>query len=90
MALAERRHHELKKKRRVLREIVLRDERRLSWLREKPNFTGTAARRRGDTPAITAAKVAKAPKMCSCWMCGNRRKHEGPSISERRMSYVED
>lgn len=26
----------------------------------------------------------KTTKRCSCWMCGNRRKHEGLPISELR------
>lgn len=29
---------------------------------------------------------AKTPKMCSCFMCGNRRKHQGPTLQEIRSS----
>ena len=29
-------------------------------------------------------RFAVTPKPCSCFVCGNRRKVEGPSISERR------
>ena len=26
--------------------------------------------------------------VCSCYMCGNRRKHEGPTIQERRHEQI--
>lgn len=29
---------------------------------------------------------AKTPKMCSCFMCGNQRKHNGPTMQERRQN----
>lgn len=29
------------------------------------------------------ARFKEQPKMCSCWMCGNRRKHEGETLQER-------
>jgi hypothetical protein len=29
-------------------------------------------------------RMAKTPKQCSCWMCSNRRRHEGPSVPEQR------
>lgn len=32
----------------------------------------------------------KTTKRCSCWMCGNRRKHEGLPISELREMQDED
>ena len=25
---------------------------------------------------------------CSCWMCGNRRKYEGPTLQERRQDEI--
>lgn len=28
--------------------------------------------------------VAHTAKPCSCWMCGNARRHNGPTIQERR------
>jgi hypothetical protein len=30
------------------------------------------------------ARFKEQPKLCSCWMCGNRRKHEGATVQERR------
>lgn len=30
------------------------------------------------------AMHATTPKLCSCYMCGNRRKHEGPPVSEKK------
>ena len=33
--------------------------------------------------------VAQTPKICSCWMCGNARKHYGISIKEISMNQKE-
>lgn len=30
-----------------------------------------------------AGIVLRTPTPCSCWMCGNRRAHEGPTAKER-------
>lgn len=30
--------------------------------------------------------VVTTPCRCSCWMCGNRRKHLGPTLQERRVT----
>lgn len=30
------------------------------------------------------ARFKEQPKLCSCWMCANYRKSEGPTIQERR------
>lgn len=30
------------------------------------------------------ARFKEQPKLCSCWMCGNRRRHAGETIQERR------
>lgn len=30
------------------------------------------------------AKFKEQPKLCSCWMCGNWRAVEGPTLAERR------
>ena len=38
--------------------------------------------RKGGPRAI--GMVVSTPKLCSCWMCGHRRRHEGPTIQERR------
>lgn len=29
-------------------------------------------------------RLVHTPAMCSCWMCGHRRRHEGPTLAERR------
>jgi len=31
-----------------------------------------------------AGKCLASPAICSCWLCGNRRKHHGPPIREVR------
>lgn len=44
---------------------------------------------RGDPELVerTAAKMANHGKLCSCYMCGNPRRHFGePTIQERRAS----
>jgi hypothetical protein len=28
--------------------------------------------------------LRKTRKLCSCWMCGHRRRYEGPTMNERR------
>ena len=33
---------------------------------------------------LAVARFNSQPKLCSCWMCGNRRKYDGPTISEQR------
>ena len=30
------------------------------------------------------ARFKEQPKLCSCWMCRNRRQDEGPTLAERR------
>jgi len=39
---------------------------------------------RGDGSAAAIGMVARTPCLCSCWMCGHRRKHEGLTMQERR------
>lgn len=34
------------------------------------------------------AKFKEQPKLCSCWMCSNLRKHEGPTFQERKFLAV--
>jgi hypothetical protein len=34
------------------------------------------------------ARFKEQPKLCSCWMCRNRRSLEGPTIQERRAAIV--
>jgi hypothetical protein len=36
------------------------------------------------TDARVMAKFKEQPKLCSCWMCCNRRRIEGLTIQERR------
>jgi hypothetical protein len=36
------------------------------------------------TDAKAIARFKEQPKLCSCWMCGNLRRIEGPTIQERR------
>lgn len=38
----------------------------------------------------TVAMSANHGVLCSCHMCGNRRKHDGPTIQERRAFQSED
>ncbi|KLE46534.1 hypothetical protein YA13_12130 [Klebsiella aerogenes] len=33
---------------------------------------------------VAAGIVYQTPCLCSCWMCGNQRKHHGMHIKERR------
>ncbi len=40
--------------------------------------------RRNERASIS--KTVEHPQMCSGPCCGNQRKHQGPSISERRMA----
>jgi hypothetical protein len=30
------------------------------------------------------ARFKEQPKLCSCWMCANRRQYEGETLAERR------
>jgi hypothetical protein len=30
------------------------------------------------------ARFKEQPKLCSCWMCANRRRLEGPTVQERK------
>ena len=39
-----------------------------------------------DLPENHAVKYADHLKVCSCWACGNQRKHFGPTIQELRNS----
>ncbi len=34
-------------------------------------------------------KVVRSARLCSCWMCGNRRKYFGLSVQERRWVNVD-
>ncbi len=36
----------------------------------------------------TRGKVVNTPKPCSCWMCGNARKHHGLTFQEQRFQEV--
>jgi len=56
--------------------IRLRRLHRIPWARE--------AIERGDGRRPGA--VIDTPVLCSCWMCGNRRQHDGRSIQERRQA----
>ena len=38
---------------------------------------------RNDNPRVVGM-VTNTPKPCSCWMCGNKRKSEGPTLQELR------
>lgn len=33
----------------------------------------------------TFSRFADTPQLCSCWMCGNQRRHHGPTLAERIM-----
>lgn len=33
---------------------------------------------------VAFGKVYHTPCLCSCWMCGNQRKHHGAGMQERR------
>lgn len=35
------------------------------------------------------ARFKEQPKLCSCWMCCNRRRFEGPTWQERRSASVD-
>lgn len=37
-----------------------------------------------------AVKEAEYLAVCSCWMCCNRRRIDGPSLQERRVSVADD
>lgn len=32
------------------------------------------------------AQAVECPARCSCWVCGNQRQHEGPTMQERRQA----
>lgn len=38
----------------------------------------------GDKGSVALGVVYHTPCLCSCWMCGNQRKHHGMYIQERR------
>lgn len=69
--LAYRRHHAARMKSRA---YVIMNRYRLS-------FASDGEKKRRELAAKTANHLSK----CSCWMCGNPRRHRGePGISERR------
>ena len=43
-------------------------------------------------PAATAGMIARTPKLCSCWMCGNPRKTliDGSSLTMQERKALED
>ncbi|RYC43696.1 hypothetical protein CTN06_06450 [Pectobacterium zantedeschiae] len=38
----------------------------------------------GDGSAVAIGYCYQTPCLCSCWMCGNQRKHHGMNMQERR------
>lgn len=42
-----------------------------------------------DMDPAMAMRMADHIKMCSCWMCGNQRKHFGPTLQEVRQASKE-
>lgn len=34
------------------------------------------------------ARFKEQPKLCSCWMCANRRRYDGDTLAERRVEHV--
>lgn len=69
-----RRHHNAVKKQNVLGHLTF------SW-----------RLRNGETiPKREIGILAKTPHNCSCWMCGNQRKHFGSPLREERQLQMAD
>lgn len=52
--------------------------------RRRRDLARMKARARRVYPHDENGKFAEHLAKCSCWMCGNARKHEGDTIQERR------
>lgn len=62
-------------------EMSKRAERRANRERMK-------AKARAIWPRHNPGKVADNLAICSCWMCGNARRYEGPTMQERRAMFT--
>lgn len=63
--------------------IAQKERNRERWRRIFRQFS---RRSTGDQGWVerSAVRAAQHGKLCSCWMCGNRRESEGESMQERR------
>ncbi len=59
---------------------ALRRHHRLRLKRRRAGYWNGAT----TTSPRHAGKCLRSPASCSCWLCGNRRKHHGPTFQERR------
>lgn len=63
--------------------IAQKERNRARWLRIMKRWSAAKDK---VWLAQTVARAANHGVLCSCYMCGNKRKLEGPTIQERRHS----